>query len=162
MHKNPKVSDLPKKPAIYALYGGKDPRKYVAYVGSTDNLQERVNHHLILRNTSVTTGTKAASLDPDYVTGIKWWECKDFSDEDYREAAEIVAFKILDPTLRSRGNHSTESKELENNADFRKKIQLLLDQKPSGEREFPDFQDLLDKLNEMENEIKSLKNRIEK
>ena len=161
MHKIPDITDLPNTPAIYVLYGGKGQRKFIAYVGITDKLHRRIHQHLIKRDSSIATGTSVVSLNPDYVTALKWWEDSDFSIKEYREAAEIVAFNFLNPILRSRGHHSDKSKELENNEEFRNKIKTLLEGSPSGTKELPDFQDLLDKMNELEMDIKNLKKRID-
>jgi hypothetical protein len=159
MHKRPDISDLPNVPAIYVLYGGKGSRKFEAYVGITDKLHRRVHQHLIKRDSSVSTGTSVVSLNPDYVTSLKWWEYPEFAKKECREAAEIIAFKKFNPVLRSRGNHSTQAKELENDATFKKNIEELLEKPPTNQKEFPDFQDLLEKLNNLEREVEDLKRR---
>ena len=41
-----------------------------------------------------------------------WWDHESFSDKIYREAAESIAFKVLNPSLRSRGKVSKDSKEI--------------------------------------------------
>jgi hypothetical protein len=42
-------------------------------------------------------------LNPDYVTELRWWEHPDFAERYVLEAAELVAYDMLNPALRSRG-----------------------------------------------------------
>src|SRR4051812_49012781 len=49
-------SQLPKTPAVYALYGGWPPRMWVAYVGEGANVNGRIEQHFVRRDSSVTTG----------------------------------------------------------------------------------------------------------
>jgi hypothetical protein len=81
------------------MYGGDERR----YVGSGDDLRRRVTQHLVLRSSSVTTGTGAVGLHPDHVRTVEWWEHPDFSEHVVLEAAELVAFDVLEPALQSRG-----------------------------------------------------------
>ena len=61
------VYDMPRVPAVYAMYGGRN-QKYVAYVGIGANLRRRIHQHLIGRDSSVATGTSASGINPDYIT----------------------------------------------------------------------------------------------
>jgi hypothetical protein len=112
---------------------------------------------LVRRDSSIVTGTSIVSLNPDYVTALRWWEYPDFSKREYLEAAEVVAFKIFDPVLRSRGNPTERGDILLKNEDFLKKMETLFNNKPTGTLELPDFQDLLERLNNLETEIQTLK-----
>ncbi|MCK9580677.1 MAG: hypothetical protein M0Q92_09535 [Methanoregula sp.] len=159
MHKIPKISALPNSPAIYALYGGKGQRKFVAYIGIADKLRQRISQHLVRRDSSIVTGTSIVSLNPDYVTALKWWEYPDFSNREYLEAAEEIAFDIFDPVLRSRGKLTESADILLKDGEFHKKMKVLFKNDPSGSLEFPDFQDLLERLTDLETEIKDLKSR---
>lgn len=96
------IGELPTVPAIYAMYGGQD-RRYVAYVGIGDNLRRRVTQHLVNRNSSATTDTGAVRLHPEQISAVMWWEHPSFADRVGLEAAELVAFDMLQPTMRSRG-----------------------------------------------------------
>ena len=98
------INHLPSVPAVYALYGGHGAHRYVGYVGISDNLKRRINHHLVQRSSSVVTGVAVASLNPDLVTEVEWWEDKSFGKTLRLAAAELVAFEILNPVLRSRQN----------------------------------------------------------
>ena len=42
------------------------------------------------------TGTAAVGINPDYVTGLKWWEHKQFTKGAVLQAAELVAVDALD------------------------------------------------------------------
>jgi hypothetical protein len=94
------ISDLPNVPAIYAMFGGQDRSRYVAYVGLGSKLRSRVEQHLVRRDSSVTTGVSAVSLNPDFVSEVRWWEHPDFEKQDVLEAAELIAFDVLEPALR--------------------------------------------------------------
>lgn len=76
----------------------------VAYVGTSSNLCQRITQHLIRLDSSVATGTSAAGLNVDYVTGLDWWKHPGFSERDALRAAESVAFQVLDPAVRIRSN----------------------------------------------------------
>lgn len=160
MHKIPKISSLPNSPAIYALYGGKGQRRFVAYVGIADKLRNRISQHLVRRDSSIVTGTSIVSLNPDYVTALAWWEHPDFSKREYLEAAEEVAFRIFDPVLRSRGKLTEKTDVLLKSSEFNIKMKVLFKGTPAGYLEFPDFQDLLERLDMLDVEVKFLKKQI--
>lgn len=100
------ISSLPRTPAVYALESGISRHKYNVYVGIAGSLRDRVRQHLILQDSSITTGQSAATLNIAHISSIRWWEHPNFSDRAHLEAAEQIAFDILNPTLRSRGRHS--------------------------------------------------------
>ena len=126
------ISDLPNNPSLYALYGGNDKRGYVAYVGATDKLRHRINQHLIRQNSSVTTGKSAVRLETDYIFKICWWEHESFRDRNKLEAAELVAFKVLNPRLTSGGSPKKEAEKFIEDQNFLKLIQELLNGQPTG------------------------------
>jgi hypothetical protein len=97
-----------------------------AYVGITDRLRHRIVQHLINRDSSVTTGTSAAVLNPDYVTEVRWWADAAFSERHVLEAAELVVAEELQPTLRSRGRASEQAKTLFGDVEFRGRILKLV------------------------------------
>jgi uncharacterized small protein (DUF1192 family) len=145
---------LPTVPAIYALYGGKG-RQYVAYVGLADNLRRRVQQHLVNRDSSVATGTSAVGLNPDYIRAVEWWIDDDFSDRTALSAAELVAFDVLEPALRSRGGISAASKDLASDASFRNRIERLLAE-PSGRLDFPSVGHLMERIASLEERVARL------
>jgi len=46
-----------------------------AWVGTLDR---RVHQHLVLRNSSVVTGVTVASLNPEHIRDVWWWESPEF------------------------------------------------------------------------------------
>jgi hypothetical protein len=49
------------------------------------------------------SGASAAGINIDRVRYVDWRNDPRFADADVRHAAELVAFDVLEPTLRSRG-----------------------------------------------------------
>ncbi len=116
------ISDLPNVPAVYAMFGGQGRSRHVAYVGLGSKLRGRIEQHLVRRDSSVTTGVSAVSLNPDFVTEVRWWEQPDFERQDVLEAAELVAFDVLEPALRSRGGITDRAKQLYRDDTFREQM----------------------------------------
>lgn len=155
------INKLPKTPAVYALYGGQD-QKYVAYVGMARKLRDRINQHLVRRDSSVTTGTSAASLLPDNITEVHWWEHPDFTDHFALEAAELVAFDVLEPSLRSRGAIQERIKQYFNDAAFHQKMKDLFASEPTGCLIIPNLQSVLNRVEQLEKRIDTLEQALAK
>jgi len=151
------ISDLPNVPSVYAMYGGKGRGQYVAYVGIADKLKRRIIQHLINRDSSVATGTSAVGLNPDYVTEVRWWEYQGFKDRHFLVAAELVAFEVLDPALRSRGGIQQRSKDFYNNKSFRNSMLSLFSSEPTGCLTLPTLHDALEKIAELEQRLEEVK-----
>ena len=126
------TSELPNVPAVYALYGGRGRGLYVAYVGIAKLLRGRVEQHLVRRDSSIVTGTTAVGLNPEHVTQVRWWEGPEFEKQDVLEAAELVAFDVLDPALRSRGNVTERAKALYKDPQFCERIRSLFSGDATG------------------------------
>ena len=144
------TSQLPTQPGIYAMYDHNhslglskdvsaninlervDYTKHVAYVGSSGNLRRRIRHHMVERNSSVVTGVSAAVLNPDKVSHICWWCHEDFSDNNILKAAEIVAFKVFNPSLRSLAPVAKKARGILENPTFCEKMEQLLNDMPAG------------------------------
>jgi hypothetical protein len=155
------VSELPNVPAVYALYGGRGRRLYVAYVGIARNLKRRVAQHLTTRDSSVATRTSAAGINPDYVTQVGWWEHPKFHEERFLEAAELIAFDVLDPVLRSRGAGTARAKQtLEDAEDFREAVRSMFEGEPTGILPIPTLQDALERLAEVERRLSTLEQAL--
>ncbi|HEY6989530.1 MAG TPA: hypothetical protein VH369_14145 [Bryobacteraceae bacterium] len=133
MKKYGTIYDLPKKPAVYALYGGREGKQYVAYIGSAKSLRTRIIQHLVTRDSSVNARTAAAILNPDAITGVRWWTCKDFGGEDEALirllAAELVALNIKKPVLSSRVCPRHEADNLSKQTEFKGRMEALFDDK---------------------------------
>ena len=139
-------SEVPQVPAIYALY----EKNSVAYVGISGSLKDRLNQHFFRRDSSATTSVGAVSLNPDFITRIDWWLHEDFADNTARQAAELIAFKLLDPVMRSRGKVQDAAQALAGDDAFRIKIENLFGNDPSGTLQIPTMQDLLERIEALE------------
>ena len=147
------LSELPNRPAVYALMGGSGGHAYVAYVGIAGKLKNRIAQHLVLRDSSVTTGTSATMLNPDYVTKVKWWEHPGFEEQPRREAAELVALDVFNPALRSRGKTSESAWKLFEDKALHKAMTALLEGEPTGTFAVPTLQSALDRISELEERV---------
>ena len=96
------VSELPNEPAVYAMYGGRGKDKDVAYVGIAGKLKQRIQQHLVRRDSSVTTGVSAVSLNPEHVTKVSWWEHQSFSDERIETAPKYGAPTEKEMSVRAK------------------------------------------------------------
>jgi hypothetical protein len=154
------VSDLPQTPCVYAMYGGKGPGRYVAYVGIAQKLRGRITQHLVLRNSSVTTRSSAVQLNPDYVTAVEWWEHPDFDQRHVLEAAEMVAFDELKPALRSRGAPQQQARELHVHEAFRSEMQALFSGEPAGRLVIRTLEEAFERMAELERRAADLEARL--
>lgn len=154
------ISDLPSCPALYVLFGGTGKRKYAAYVGIADSLKRRPAQHLLNRDSSVATGTAAVGINPDYVTEIQWWEHRRFSNRAALEAAELVAFDIFDPALRSRKPVSKAALQLYKGITFMKEMQKLLGNDPMGSVSLPSLDKVARRLFRVENRLEEIEKRL--
>jgi hypothetical protein len=153
------LSELPSLPAVYALYGGRDTSRSAAYVGIADKLRQRIRQHLVTRDSSVATGTHVVSLNAELVTEVAWWEHPAFADRIRLEAAELVAFDVLEPTLRSRGAIHTEASKMYNDAGFHAEMQRLFAGEPAGKWSIPTLEDALERISALERRLAALEAR---
>jgi hypothetical protein len=156
------IDELPNTPAVYVLYGGKKGNRYPAYVGIADKLRNRIEQHLVRRDSSVATSTSAAGLNADYVTELRWWGHQKFADREVLEAAELVAFDIFNPTLRSRGNITGRARELCDQKGFKEELRDLLEHEATGQLIFQTLQDALDRIMQIEERITALEKQLGK
>jgi hypothetical protein len=156
------LSDLPNTPAVYAMYGGKGPGLYCAYVGVAGKLKGRIFQHLLRRDSSVTAETSAVVLKPEYITQIRWWEHPGFAERHIMEAAELVAFDVLNPILRSRGAIQEKARYLYSDEAFRKGMEALFQGDPSGQIALMTLQEAFDRIAELEKRVSELESLMEK
>ena len=140
------VAELPNVPAVYAMYGGRGRSAYVAYVGIGERLKQRLMQHLVGRNSSVTT--------------VQWWEHPDFSQPHKLVAAELVAFDVLDPALRSRGAVQEQAKQLYQDQDFYEAMRRLFTAEPSGCLVIPNLMDALERISRLEERLAALEVKL--
>lgn len=156
-----RIALLPNDPAVYAMYGGQGRRRYVAYVGVADNLRRRVEQHLERRESSVTTGFPAVGLSPERVTELHWWTDRMFRKRPELEAAELIAFDILDPALRSRGKIQKKARQIAADPAFEVPVRALFTGPPTGRLVVPTLQDALDRIAALEEQVEHLSRRLE-
>jgi hypothetical protein len=142
-------------PAIYCLYGGRG-HAHPAYVGIADKLRVRIEQHLVRRDSSVTTGVATVALNPDLVTEIKWWRHDSFGDRVALQAAELIAFEILDPVLRSRGLITRSAEDMARTELFRSQMQAVFHGAPDGHLLLPSLSSVIDTLDALEVRVRRL------
>lgn len=151
------------QPQFPSIYGFKRPN-YIqdnySYIGLSNKLRERVSQHLLKRESSVATVATAISLNPDKIAECHWWIHESFGAREYLEAAELIAFERFNPTLVSRGSPSTKALDISNNEDFKKQMEKLFSNVPSGYIKFYDLSWAVNKIKQLENEILELKKVI--
>ena len=138
-------SKVPANPGLYCLL----EKKEVVYVGISKDLRSRLKQHFVLRDSSITTGTSAASLNPEYIETIKWWTHEDFKTKAKLQAAELVAFETFNPILRSRGKSTDKAKE-QLTPTFKRSMKAIFQKPPSGELSIPNMSHLLRRIEELE------------
>jgi hypothetical protein len=116
------------------------------YVGIGSSLRQRITQRLIRRDSSVTTGVSAVSLNLDLVSDVLWWEAGEFSDPIALEAAERIAFDALEPVLRSRGAVREAERALADDDAFRTRMHRLLTAEPSGRLTLPSFDSMVERV----------------
>ena len=154
------ISDLPNLPAVYAMYGGLGRSFHVAYVGIASRLRGRVEQHLVRRDSSVTTGVSAACLNPDRVTEVRWWEHSDFEKKDVLEAAELVAFDVLEPALRSRGGITDRAKQLYADQDFCDQMKTVFLGEASGRLGIRTLDGAWERIENLEKRVNELEGQV--
>jgi hypothetical protein len=116
------------------------------YVGIGSNLRQRITQDLIRRDSSVTTGVSAVSLNPDLVSDVLWWKADEFSVPIALEAAERIAFDALEPVLRSRGAVREAARALADDDAFRTRMHRLLTAEPSGRLAVPSLDSMVERV----------------
>ena len=156
------IYSLPVNPAVYAFYSGGRGQRYVAYVGIAGQLKRRIGQHLIRRDSSVATGTSAVNLNPDYVDSMSWWEHESFDKTASLKAAEMIAFDILNPALRSRAGADSAGDSLLSDSQFKRKMEELFKGPPTGTIEFPSLSEIVSRISQIEDRLKRLESKMEK
>lgn len=154
------LADVPEWEGIYAFYDRESGAVACAYVGETTNLRRRLRQHLVLRNSSVATGTSVAGLRVDLIRYAQWWDHDSFDSSDDRLAAELVAFDVLDPTLRSRAGIRASAFTLSQRADFRSEMTSLLGGEPAGRLKVLALADVVAELADLRARVASLEELV--
>ena len=98
------------------------------------------------------TGAAATSINPDLTSTVQWWATAEMEDPVIREAAELVAFDVLDPALRSRGGVRTSAAALAADPSFLDRITVLLTEEVNTVC-FPSVQELASRLSALEDRV---------
>lgn len=154
------ISGLPNVPAVYAMFGGQGRSRFVAYVGLGSKLRGRIEQHLVRRDSSVTTGVSAVSLNPEFVTEVRWWEHPDFVKKDVLEASELIAFDVLDPALRSRGGITDRAKNLHRNDSFQTRMKAVFSGHATGRLRIRTVNQAWDQIDELASRIRRIEDRL--
>jgi hypothetical protein len=156
MRKLSSIYGAPTVPAVYAVYGGRGRGLYVAYVGAGGSLKTRLIQHFVRRDSSVVTGRSAVAMHPDFVTEVRWWEHPDFSAPLALGAAELVAFDVLSPALRSRGAVRKQVLKLYGDPRFKEIMSALFNGEAAGRIAVPSSTEVFERLGELERRVTSL------
>ncbi|MGY1632231.1 hypothetical protein ACI784_11065 [Geodermatophilus sp. SYSU D01186] len=122
----------------------------MAYMGIAGNLNSRLVQHFVRRDSSVVTGTSAVGVNIEHVRYVQWWESDLLVDDIGRHAAELIAFEVLDPALRSRGVPRKEALELREEAVFRHSVEQMLHDPPAGRLVLPRLIDVSTRITDLE------------
>lgn len=112
-----------------------------------------------VRDSSVTTGASAVSLNPDLVTELRWWEHAQFSHRDWLEAAEMVAFDLFQPVLRSLGGIRTAARSLYTSEQFQVETRTVLSGDPAGRYLPITLDETIPRIELLEERLAALDNR---
>lgn len=125
-------------------------------MGQAGNVAQRLAQHLDRRSSSVATGTSAVGLNVDYIAYVAWWLHPSFGDKTHRLAAELVAFRVLEPALRSRGGIEQSAIDLSEDPQFASDIEALMRGDPTGRYQPPALSDLADRVADLEARLTKL------
>lgn len=76
------------------------------------------------------------------------------------QAAELVAFDTLEPTLRSRGRITGEAEALAENDEFAEEVRAMLEGEPTGTVEVPTLSEALSRIERLEKQVGRLQKRL--
>lgn len=155
------LSEMPSKPAVYALMGGRGRSKNVAYIGIADNLKQRITQHIIRRDSSITTGASVVVINPDKISEVWWWITPIFNDRGSLEAAEEVASQILKPILRSQGKLTDRARTHLASPSFFNEMKTLFSGQPTGTIALVNHDNIIERVEVLEEEVKRLKELIQ-
>jgi hypothetical protein len=139
-------------PAVYAMYAGEPPRTWVAYVGMAGDLHNRLFQHFVRRDSSVVAAAAASRsrLHPvRRVVGTR--RLRERVDS---ARSRIVAFDLLEPVLRSRGNPSRAAVELYNDRASRAVLEGIFRGDPAGRFVHARLRDLARNVQSLEARVK--------
>jgi hypothetical protein len=91
---------------------------------------------------------------------VEWWQDQRFTEIDILEAAELVAFDVLNPVLRSRGTVSEKARKLYDDPHVQGEFRSLFAGPPSGTLRIDSLPDLATRLSDLEARVKDIERRL--
>lgn len=98
--------------------------------------------------------------DSSVTTGVCWWEHPDFAHKHVLAAAELVAFEVFNPSLRSRGTPQAPARELYEDEVFRARVTDLFQGEPAGQVIIPTLENALERIAALEQRVAELERRV--
>lgn len=154
------VADLPDVPAVYALYAGRGHDVYVAFIGMTHDLKMRIEQHLVRRDTNLAGATSAVSINPEYVTEVRWWTHPAFLEQASLEAGMLIACDVLEPVLRSEAGVGDQARKLYNEPPFVARMVEMIKQRPAGHFVVRTLDDAWERIDAHEQRLADLERRL--
>ena len=136
MIKSKFLAELPYEPAVYALLAKGDNNGHVAYVGSSKQLSDKLNEQFGDEQVNLPFRKLISCGDPGRTLEIRWWLHPVFERQSALEAAEVIAFITLNPTVGSANSLSEEAEMLIIDEVFRTEMNDLFNSSPTGVRTF--------------------------
>jgi hypothetical protein len=93
------------------------------------------------------------------VRQVDWWEDAGFSDDVRLQAAELVAFDVLEPALRSRGGIGEAARALSKD-NLRTQMDRLFRGQPSGRLTLPALGQLANQVADLERRLASIEQQL--
>jgi hypothetical protein len=124
-----------------------------------DRRSRSCRRHDIRRDSSVVAAA-AVHLDLDYIRYVEWWEHEHFNDDTTRQAAELVAFDVLQPALRSRGMAPLAAQELYSDPDRHAELEQVFRAEPTGRFFHARLPDVARQVHALEARIAALEETI--
>jgi hypothetical protein len=114
----------------------------------------------VRRDSSITTGVSVVSLNAELVRRVVWWLHPRFADTNVLEAAELVAFDVFEPTMRSRGAVGKAASALAQDDATRREFRALFEGPPTGRLDLPALPEVVDRLEELETRLAEIEKRL--
>jgi hypothetical protein len=102
----------------------------------------------------------AVSLNPEFITEVQWWENPDFEKKDVLRAAELVAFDVLEPALRSRVAITDRAKKIFDSEAFYRRTLKFFEEEASGRLLIHSASDTRHRLADHEARLRALEKKI--
>ena len=102
----------------------------------------------------------AVSLNPDHVTEVRWWTHAALLEQDALEAAQLVAFDILEPLLANRHTVSDRARHMYRDPVFVARMMELIKEGPAGHLAIRTLDDAWERIEDQEHRLANLERRM--